>query len=503
MKSDKTKDDTNNVYLNKKIWLYNDDIDLLRLPLIGAPLKRFLQWRGSPFIIFLPNFIIFMVVLAAGFFGNPTGAKNFAVAVVWILWFSAVEFMILFGSRLWCTMCPLPMVGEWMARKRVYGLNRSRRWFSLRKKYPLWLDNMWIAGLGFLGISLIVPWLVTQPVVSGLLFLILIMLGVVLSLIYTHRSFCRSICPANAYIGYHSNAGMLAVRSRDINVCNKHMAKECIRGYPEGYGCPWKIYPGGHNDNTYCGQCLECLKSCPLDNMTLKLRVPGGKDLADVAVTKRNQYEEAWTGFIRVTSAIFYELVLFGPFWFLKERANMGITFGANLLSIGLLMPTYEGFLNWTKWAMLMSFIALLGYPALFYAFSYLAKKVTKTELPTKQIFLSLSYVHAPYGMMLWIAFAVPILMVNWAYPLTAFSDPFGIGWNLFGTKFAWNPLFPEFIPYIQMTLLFIALFFSMNFLYKTSRKLFGTHEQAVKSTSVMGALLLGLSLFFVWIIVG
>ncbi|MEE9585562.1 MAG: hypothetical protein V3W09_01525, partial [Nitrososphaerales archaeon] len=64
-----------------------------------------------------------------------------------------------------------------------------KKWFSLGKKWPKKLDNMWIGALGFLGISLVVPWLVTRPVISGLLFLILIALGLGLHLVYTKRHF--------------------------------------------------------------------------------------------------------------------------------------------------------------------------------------------------------------------------------------------------------------------------------------------------------------------------
>ncbi|MEE9585561.1 MAG: hypothetical protein V3W09_01520 [Nitrososphaerales archaeon] len=76
------------------------EIDILRIKLIGPILKKFLQWRGSHYALLWPNIVIFMFVLAAGFFGNPTGNFNFSIAVVWILWFAAVEFMILFAGRL-------------------------------------------------------------------------------------------------------------------------------------------------------------------------------------------------------------------------------------------------------------------------------------------------------------------------------------------------------------------------------------------------------------------
>jgi|Deesub1362A_J573_1020465.scaffolds.fasta_scaffold00067_8 polyferredoxin len=480
------------------------DLDLLKVRVIGPILKRFLQWRGAHFTLILPNLLIFMVVLAAGFFGNPTGNKNFSIAVVWILWFAAVEFLILFGSRTWCTICPLPAFGEWIARRRIYSVHNPRKWTSLGKKWPKSLNNMWVSALSFLGISLIVPWLVTRPVVTGLLFALLIAIPLFTHIIFDpQRNFCRSICPANGYIGYHSNASIFAVRSRDKSVCDKHRPKECIRGSPTGYGCPWKIYPGGHNENTYCGQCYECLRSCPLDNMTLKLRMIG-QDLAKIAAKAKNKFDEAWMGFIRFTLAVFYELVFFGPYFWIKDWGNMGIIYGANLATIGLLTPSLEGLNNWFKWALIVAGVALVGYPAVFYGFSWLAKKLAgENGISTRQLFLSFSYALVPYGLFLWLAFAFSLILVNWAYPITAFSDPLGWGWNIFGTKFEWNPISPEVLPYLQAPLLLIGLALAINTTYNIARELLNDHAKAFRATLVMGILHTMAGLVFVWIVAG
>ena len=481
------------------------EIDILRIKFIGRLLKRILQWRGIHYALIWPNIVIFMFVLAAGFFGNPTGNLNFSIAVVWILWFAAVEFMILFAGRLWCTLCPLPAFGEWAARRRLYGVHSLKKWFSLGKKWPKRLDNMWIGALGFLGISLIVPWLVTRPVISGLLFLTLIVLGLSLHLVYTKRHFCRSVCPAGAYIGYHAGDSILSVRSRDQEMCKKHIAKECMQGSPKGYGCPWVTpYPGGMTESTYCGQCFECLKSCSLDNMTLKLRMVG-RDLPNTAAKAKTKFDEAWMGFIRFTLAPMYMLVFFGPYFWIKDWGNMGIIYGANLSSIGLLMPSIGGFANWLGWAVIVGGIALVGFPAVFYAFSWLAKKaVGDVKHSTKQLFLSFSYALAPYGMALWIAFALSLIMVNWSYPLNAFSDPMGLGWNVLAIeRFAWTPFIPNMLPYIQAPVLFIGLGFAINGTYNIGLRLFEDHNKALRGAVVMGILHVLAAFIVIWILSG
>lgn len=37
-------------------------------------------------------------------------------------------------------------------------------------------------------------------------------------------------------------------------------------------------------------------------------------------------------------------------------------------------------------------------------------------------------------GLLAWIAFSVPLIFVNGSYIISVISDPFGWGWNLFGT---------------------------------------------------------------------
>ncbi len=477
------------------------EIDLLEVRGIGSLLKRFLRWRGYHFLVILPNLAVFMLIFVAGTIGNPMGAFNFSIAVVWILWFALVEFMILFGSRLWCGVCPIPALGEWIARRRLVGVHEPRKWLSLNKKWPKRLNNMWIPALSFLGISLIVPWLVTRPAVTVLLFLVLIILGVVLYLVSPPRNFCRSICPAGGYIGYHSLSSILAVRSKDPSVCDKCVVKSCVRGSPRSYGCPWKLYPGGNKWNIYCGLDFECLKSCPVNNMTLKLRMIG-KDLAQRI---RMKADEAWMGFIRFGLALFYEMVFFGPYAWIKDWGNMLNVYGANLLTLYLLTPTLEGFISWLKWAGIVSLTCLLLIPAVFLVFSWLAKIAAGARKEsTKKVFLAFSYALSPYGLLIWIAFALTLLGINWAYPIRVFSDPLGLGWNLLGTAdINWQPFMPTIWPYVQMSITLFGLALAINITYSIAMNLFKDHGKAIRATAVMSIFHVGAALFFAMVLMG
>lgn len=477
------------------------DITRIRIAGIGKLIDRFLRWRGLHYTLIVPNFFIFMILLSVGFIGNPTGNLNFSIAVVWILWFAAVEFMILFIGRFWCSLCPMPAFGEWLARRRATTMNRARKWFSLNWKWPKKYDTVWPASLFFLGISLFLPWLVTRPVVTAIFFLSLIVMSFALHMIFRERWFCRTICPAG-YIGYHAPVSMMGVQSRDKELCAKHLCKECIRGGEKGYGCPWKLYPGGKDWNAYCGYCFECMKSCPFKNMTVKIRM-FAKEIANK--TKGWRTDEAWWAFIRFSLAIFYELVFFGSYFWIKDWGNMGNPYGVNALNFGMLGPVGDGFVNWLKWVAIVAGVSMAVFPALFYGFSAIAKRAARAKtVTTKETFVAFSYALSPYAQFTWVAFGITLVAVNWAYPINAFLDPAGMGWEPFGIPhFTWMPLFPQWVPYANMTLVLIGLALGLDCNYQIARNIFGSKNAAMRATAVMAPLYAATALLLAWIIMG
>jgi hypothetical protein len=144
-------------------------------------------------------------------------------------------------------------------------------------------------------------------------------------------------------------------------------------------------------------------------------------------------------------------------------------------------------------------------FPSVFYAFSWLAKKsIGEVKHSTRKLFLSFSYALAPYGMTLWLLFALSLIMVNWSYPINAFTDPMGYGWNVLAIdKFAWTPFMPNLIPYIQVPILFIGLGLAINSTYNIGMKLFEDHTKAIRATVVMGALHVLSAIVIIWILMG
>ncbi|HIE27568.1 TPA: 4Fe-4S binding protein, partial [Candidatus Poribacteria bacterium] len=108
------------------------------------PIRALFKSRWFPFIFLVMNLAIFTVILLAGFVGGfSTGNYNFGVMIVWILWWVLLMlFMVPVVGRLWCMVCPFPLIGDWIQRGRLVSVGRQRSW-GLNKRWPNKWRNLW------------------------------------------------------------------------------------------------------------------------------------------------------------------------------------------------------------------------------------------------------------------------------------------------------------------------------------------------------------------------
>jgi hypothetical protein len=103
-------------------------------------------------------------------------------------------------------------------------------------------------------------------------------------------------------------------------------------------------------------------------------------------------------------------------------------------------------------------------FPGIFALVARLANRMAANRVSNRTMTLRLAYILVPIGIFAWIAFSLPMLMVNYSYVLNVLSDPLGLGWNLFGTAhYPYKPFFPEWIPLIQGLILLAGLYFGIS----------------------------------------
>ena len=418
-------------------------------------IKNILVNRYPPLAVFIVMLVGYIFAILAGLLGTPVGSHNFSIVFVWIAWWAILILVAVpFFGRGWCAVCPIPLPGEWLQRGAVLAPpDQKPKWLNLR--WPRALRNIWLQNFSFLLLALFSSVLLTTPNITGIVLAVMLFGAMGLSTIFERRAFCRYLCPVGGFIGIYAQTAPIELRIKDKQVCASCVGKPCYNGSSAGYGCPWDVFPGGLTKNTYCGLCMECIRTCPHDNIAVNLR-PFSADL----VKPSSRMDEAFKTFIMLGSAMIYAGVLLGPWGILKDAAY-NVRTGA-----------------WFIYA--IAFLAIIfGILPGFFTLGLLQKN---SNFALKHRFASLSTALIPLGLMFWVAFSLSFVMTNASYIMAALSDPLGLGWNLLGTaNMAWQPMLTTLLTPAQTLALVGGLIWSG----RTAQK--AANEVNVSSLPVIG----------------
>lgn len=388
--------------------------------------------RWPLFIVRALTLAGFVLTIFAGLFGSVVGSQNFAIIFVWIAWWTALKLLFIpIGGRSWCAVCPIPMPGEWLSQRGIFPggkkLGLGRKWpkqRNLGRLGSLNLRGAWLQSGGFLMIGLFSAVTLTTPALTGWVLLGIIVVSLVLSLVFEKRAFCNHLCPIGGFTGLYAQAAPVEIRVKDRSVCAAHTEKTCYQN------CPWGVYVAALQDNGPCGMCMECIRVCPHDNVSINLRA-FGKDFNETR--KFPRLDEAFLALVMLGCAMAFSAVFLGPWGALRRAAyEVGsiewiMYAGGFLLFTGLLIPG------------LYALLLRLGGPV-----EKMSKSMARFSRPL-----------LPLGLATWIAFTISFAFAKVSYVLPVLSDPFGRGWNLFGTAdIVWLPDVSVISPVLQTVVL-------------------------------------------------
>ena len=378
--------------------------------------KALLKNRWPQFILFALLLAGFLFAILAGLAGTPVGNHNFSIVFVWIAWWAVLILVAVpFFGRGWCAICPIPLPGEWLQRRNLLGPGKQAVMSGLNRRWPNKLRNIWLQNLTFTLVALFSAVILTTPSVTAIVLAGMLFTAIATSLVFERRAFCRYLCPVGGFIGLYAQAAPLELRVKDTATCAACAAKPCYNGSAAGYGCPWQVFPGGLSRNTYCGLCLECIRTCPHDNIAINLR-PFAADLEGPSA----RLDEAFKAFVMLGSAMVYAAVLLGPWGALKDAAFQVGTRAWSIYAIAFL-----------------AFITVV-LPSVF----ALCIPPFGRARAFRQRFSRLATALIPLGLMAWVAFSLSFVLNNATYVLAAISDPLSLGWNLLGaSNLSWRPM--------------------------------------------------------------
>ena len=161
-------------------------------------LKRVVKAPSFQFNLALPMLGVFWLIILTGLFGTKVAGRNAGPMIIWVLWLSALIILLVpIGGRIWCTVCPLPLLGEWLQRLR---LTRNpaelegkspRRIFGVPLIWPAWLSNAWPRVLLFLLLGTFSTTIVALPPATSWMLIGL----VVLAIAHVHLSGAAIVLP--------------------------------------------------------------------------------------------------------------------------------------------------------------------------------------------------------------------------------------------------------------------------------------------------------------------
>jgi polyferredoxin len=426
-------------------------------------LDRLLKWRPLQFICALPVLACFMVVLLAGFFGTKVGGRNIAVMLTWVGWLSLMTLVLVpLAGRIWCLVCPLPLLGEYLQRGATVHVREGRtghygnRFFGLGWRWPSRWKGPWLRLIVFLGLGALSATLAGQPLWTSMAILTMVIVAAVMSLVWELRAFCRFLCPVAAYLSAYSTGAPLTVSRRDPKACKQCKQKSCLNGNSHGWACPFGLSVATMRDGSDCGVCTECFKSCPNDNVMLAWR-------KGPRLTGFSSYGHAWQVIALLVMAAASSLTVHSPWPQVRDMVNV------------VDKATWPQF---TLYAAGLSLLALAVVPGMFWSLSWagiaLSKRMSNRSgqsVPermaywrTGELFRSTSPALIPLGMALWMAFFVSTIMTNFTFLLMTLSDPFGWGWDILGTAgMPWVQIWPGAVPWLQAILVLVGLFWGLR----------------------------------------
>lgn len=387
-------------------------------------------------------------------------------------------------------MCPFPMFGDWIQRGKLLVTGRQKS-MGLAKRWPNQWRNLWPLVIFFFISTWFSGFFTVRPLATFILLGAIILLAIIIALVYEKRTFCLFMCPVSGFQGLYANFSLCEVRSKDPEICKKHVPKTCVVGGEKGYGCPWMELPYEMNRNTYCGLCFECFKTCPYDNMAFNLRPFGADFLAERRRTDdvyhRRGMDEAFKALTMLGIFYAFFIAFQGPYGHLKDM---------------LRATTLKGYFSYLTEAVLMDFIII---PASFLLFAFLSKKASRNkEVKISTAFVNFSYCLVPFGLAAWAAFSMGIILPNGSYLLHVISDPFSWGWDLFGTAhFPWTPFFTGLMPYLQMVIMLLGLLFSLDYGFKFSLQTYPKLDEAKRGWIPIVCYLALLTLLCLWLFLG
>jgi len=169
---------------------------------------------------------------------------------------------------------------------------------------------------------------------------------------------------------------------------------------------------------------------------------------------------------------------------------------------------TIQGYLTpWTIYLGYQTLALVLSpflYLAMYLAFIGLAKVVTRSTIPLCELALRFAFPLLPIALVYNITHYYTLIITQGTQMVRLISDPFGLGWNLFGTaRWLAAPIIPDagVVWHAQVFLILFGHIVSVYLAHREALCAFPTRRQATLSQLPMLLLMVGFTTIGLWIL--
>ncbi len=239
----------------------SEPFDALRTPFAGSILRSRYGRRGLQAF----SLVAIFAVILDGLFGVQLGPMNMAGALLWNIIRPLSLILLLLVANVFCMACPFTLPRELVRRLRIPQL----RW-------PDWLSSKWPAAilmvLFFWAYEQFALW--SSPRDTALLLIGYVAAASIINSVFRGASFCKYVCPVGQFSFIASLFAPLELGVRSKHACSNCATHDCVRGNQTQRGCELQLYLPRKAGNLDCTLCMDCVKACPHDNVSLGLQSP-------------------------------------------------------------------------------------------------------------------------------------------------------------------------------------------------------------------------------------
>lgn len=426
--------------------------DLLRI----GPLRVVLTSKALLLGLRLLSVGLFSLVLLSGFFGRQVPASNFAPTFVWVVWWVGFGFFVAFVGNLWPLVNPWKVLFEWT--EALVRRLRLGDGLELRETYPAAL-GVWPAVALYAVFVWVenVFWGSPTPLYIAVLALNYSVLTWGGMTVYGKEVWLRRGEVFSVFFGLLARFAPTEARVEDRRLC-----RACSDGCGAAQGD--------------CVNCYECFDKAAPEDRELNLR-PWAVGLA-----RAEPVPPGGVFFvILVLAGVAFDGLMETPLWSeLRRATSMPPTLG-----LVLLPPLF--------------FAAYLSFVKLSQLFGGGKGRLRLASLAAVYV-----YSLVPIAIAYQVAHYYTLLLVQGQEVVHHLSDPFGWGWDLFGTaRYEVNPglVGAAFVWYSQVALIVVGHVLAVYLAHLGALRLFGDRRKALRSQLPMLALMVLYTISSLWIL--